>query len=304
MVIVAVCTFRRNGPLRTLLNALQHVAATTNGRARVGVVVVDDNPDERARPIVDEFRDAFEMGCEYRSSGKGNISLARNLAVDTASRESDWVAMTDDDCEPEPLWLCHHLDVLDATGADCATGPMLYRPTQSAPKWLIDQPFFEDVELKISDRTTLDSASTNNSIIRSQFLRAHPEIRFEPELGVLGGEDMVFYRTAHRNGLHIRFAAKAFVWGNEPPERCTFRHQVRYRFWLGNTEFVTNRFLGDASRLRLILRALRRVLRSSTGFIRRAAKREPLQVRYTIASLAGASGLLVGGLGLQKRHPE
>ena len=123
-IMVAICTFRRNDPLRVLLRALQAVADTATGRARIGVVVVDDNDDRRARAVVDEFQGAFALGCHYRHSGQKNISLARNMAVDTASADSDWVAMIDDDCEPEPTWLCAFLDVIEATGADCVTGAM------------------------------------------------------------------------------------------------------------------------------------------------------------------------------------
>jgi succinoglycan biosynthesis protein ExoM len=302
-VIVAVCTYRRNDPLRNLLTALQDVARASYGRARVGVVVVDDNPDGRALAVVDDFHDSFEFGCKYFRSGQGNISVARNLAIESAMVESDWVAMIDDDCEPEPNWLCHYLDVLEGTNADCATGPMLLRPVEPAPKWLTEQPFFDDVRHQEADRAVMTVASTNNSIVRSGFLRDHPEIRFKPDLGVLGGEDMVFYRTAHRNGLQIRFAARAHVWGNEPPDRCTFKHQLRYRFWLGNTEFVTNSYLGDSSRSRMVLRGLKRLSNSLIRIAHRVVRREPVQLRYSAASMAGALGLLAGCLGLRKYHP-
>ncbi len=62
-IIVAICTYQRNDPLRTLLSALRDVAAATRERATVGVVVVDDNADQRARTVVDEFQWAFALGC-------------------------------------------------------------------------------------------------------------------------------------------------------------------------------------------------------------------------------------------------
>src|SRR5664280_2786088 len=155
-IMVAICTFQRNDPLRTLLNALRAVAAATAERARIGVVVVDDNSDQRARAVVNEFEGAFALGCLCRSSGRKNISLARNIAVDTASVDADWVAMIDDDCEPEPRWLCEFLDVLEATGADCISGPMHLRVPLGSPAWLSEQPFFEDLRFDLSDRESMN----------------------------------------------------------------------------------------------------------------------------------------------------
>jgi glycosyltransferase involved in cell wall biosynthesis len=302
--MVAICTFRRNDPLRLLLRSLQTVAETTAVRARVGVVVVDDNEDQSARTVVDEFRDSFELRCLYRHSGRKNISLARNLAVNTASMDSDWVAMIDDDCEPEPTWLCAFLDVLEATDADCVTGAMRLRVPLGSPAWLSDQPFFDDLLFDFEDQKSLQIAATNNSIIRSSFLRDNPRIRFDPALGLLGGEDMVFYRTASGAGLRIRFASAAAIWGNEPAERATFAHQLRYRFWLGNTEFVTNSYFGDAGRTRLTLRGFRRLLSAMARPFRRMARGEKPQFRYGVASVAGALGLIGGTLGLKKNHPQ
>ena len=303
-IMVAICTFRRNDPLRLLLRALTAVAETTAGRAKIGVVVVDDNDDQRARHVVDEFKDAFTLGCIYCHSGQRNISLARNLAINTACIGADWVAMIDDDCEPRPGWLSAFLDVIEATGVDCVTGAMHLRVPPGSPAWLTEQPFFQDVRLDIADRAALQFAATNNSIIRASFLHEHPEVRFDPDLGQLGGEDMVFYRTAFNAGLRIRFARSAGVWGNEPADRATFKYQVRYRFWLGNTEFITNSYFGDTSRPKLFLRGTKRLLVALGRPFRRLAQGKKPQFRYGVASIAGAIGLISGALGLKNYHPQ
>jgi hypothetical protein len=212
--------------------------------------------------------------------------------------------MIDDDCEPEPAWLCAFLDVIDATDADCVTGAMRLRVPFGSPAWLLEEPFFDDVCLTFADRTLLPFAATNNSVIRSSFLRDHPNIRFEPTLGVLGGEDMVFYRTASKAGLRIRFASAAAIWGNEPVERTTFLHQVCYRFWLGNTEFITNSYFGDSGRTRLFFRGTKRLIRALGRPFGRLVRWQKPQFRYTIASIAGAIGLISGTMGLKKNHPQ
>ena len=300
-IIVAICTYKRNEPLRLLLTALIDVAKATGARARIGVVVVDDNPDQRAKTVADEFEGAFELGIKYRASGKANISIARNLAVNTALESADWVAMIDDDCEPAPDWLNAYLDVLDATGADCATGAMNLRVPEGSPKWMTDQPFFDDIRFDFEDRALMDLAATNNSIIRAQFLRDHPEIRFEPRYGKLGGEDMVFYRTAHAAGLRIRFARHAAVWGNEPADRATFKHLVLYRFWLGNSMYVTNAHFG-AGKLRLFLRGGKTSARAMLRPISRLLRGDRPQWRYGVASFATGIGQMAGAAGFRKEH--
>jgi succinoglycan biosynthesis protein ExoM len=298
---VAICTYKRNEPLRNLLDALVAVAEKTKSRATVGVVVVDDNPDKRAREVVEWFVGAFALGIEYRTSGKANISIARNLAITTAMEGSDWVAMVDDDCEPEPDWLCNYLDVLELTGADCATGPMNLRVPEGSPAWLSKQPFFEDVRFEFENAAPMNVAATNNSIIRASFLRDNPKIRFDPEFGKIGGEDMVFYRTAHGAGLAIRFATHAGVWGNEPPERATLKHQVMYRFWLGNSMTVTNSYFGE-SRLRLFARGAKIVAKSLLRPFRRIVELESPQFRYCLASSAMGLGMIAGVFGYKKSH--
>ena len=68
--------------------------------------------------MVERYDGRFELGVEYRLSGRQNISLARNLAIETASGMADWVAMTDDDCEPVPEWLEALFETERQTGAE------------------------------------------------------------------------------------------------------------------------------------------------------------------------------------------
>lgn len=300
--MVAVCTYRRNEPLRRLLTAIVRNAAVVAGRARVGVVVVDDNKDQRARSVCDDFATAFTLGLIYRTSGQGNISIGRNLALEAAIEHADWVAMTDDDCVPVDDWLSSYLDGQAATGADALTGPCILTVPATAPTWLSRQPFLEDGQFRFHDHHPMTTAATNNSFFRASFFRDRPHLRFEPELGIVGGEDMVFFRTAHRAGLEIRFSTPSVVAGMEPPERQTFRYQLKSHFWLGNTEFVTNKFLGDAKPARWTLRAFKAVAQSAARPIYRLTTGRSPQLRYALAGMFRGFGMLFGALGLKLRH--
>jgi succinoglycan biosynthesis protein ExoM len=301
-VAVAICTYRRNEPLRHLLETLVGVAEKVRPRAAVGIVICDDNPDQRARSVADDFADRFELGVGYVTSGLQNISLARNAAVEAAIELGDWVAMTDDDCEPVPEWLDSYLDVLEATGSDAATGRMILQTPAGSPSWLTDEPFLTVGMLDHPDGARIDRAGTNNSIVSASWLREHPDIRFSERLGRIGGEDMVFYRTAEKAGLHIRFSTAASVLGIEPADRCTLAYRLRSALWHGNTEGVTNLEAGDASRGRLLLRAGRRLARALVRPVRRGAGGRRPQLRYCLAAMLEAIGLAASAVGLRIDH--
>jgi succinoglycan biosynthesis protein ExoM len=301
-IVVAVCTYRRNEMLDRLLSAIRRNIDELPPSTAVGVVVVDDNPDGAARSVCDRHRDNFPLGLHYRQSGAGNISVARNLGLDAALPISDWIAMTDDDCEPVDTWLASYVATQRETGASALTGPCFLDPGPDAPKWLREQPFYVDAQLWFVDREQLTVAATNNSFVRSSFLREHPWLRFEPELGITGGEDMVFYRSAHAAGLDIVYSAESKVIGHQPPERATFRYQLRSRFWLGNTEYVTNAHQGNGNRAKWFFVSARRMLLAITRPLGRIVRGRDPQFRYAVAIGARAVGTASGALGLKARH--
>jgi succinoglycan biosynthesis protein ExoM len=301
-IAVYVCTYERNDALRSMLHALGTAADRVAGRADVAVVVVDDNPDGRARAVADELSSRFTLGVHYRHSGEQNISIARNLGLETAAALADWVAMTDDDCEPSPEWLTAYLDAQERTGADALTGPLLMRFPDGSPSWLADGPFAHGENGLHEDGRAMDVAQTHNSIIRSAWLLAHPDIRFEPTLGRLGGEDMVFYRANVAAGMRIAYARDAVVHEVVGPERANLRYQLRQQYWLGNSEYVTNTESGAATRVRMLLRGGRRVVQALPRPFGRLARREPPQWRWTLGVVLRGAGMMLGALGVRVDH--
>ena len=301
-IAVYVGTYKRNEALVTVLDSVLAAATTVADCASVAMIVIDDNPTGDARPVVDSYEGKFERGIHYHHVGRGNISLVRNAGLEAGLALGDWVAMTDDDCEVKPDWLAALLDTAVATGADAVTGTCFLRVPPGSPAWLSEQPFFEEERIKASDGAAMEIAATNNSMISSAWLAAHPDVRFDPELGVLGGEDMVFFGTARRAGLSIRFSDAAAIWGNESTSRATFKYRMRSAFWLGNTICVTNLRLGAVRRSRLLIRGFATMARSMIRPIRRMSQRNPAQWRFTAALLAQATGSILGAFGFRKAH--
>lgn len=300
-VIVAVCTYQRNEPLRNLLNAIIVCADAVRDRAAVGVVIVDDTAHEGARSTVEDFAGRFELGVQYRVSGKANISLARNLAMETAMPLGDWIAMTDDDCEPVPNWIEALLDVQGRTGADAVTGIMVGRAPAGSPGWIVDQPFLEFGAVQAADGEAMEAGYTNNSLLSSAWLTRNPQIRFDPNLGVIGGEDIVFFKSAKAAGLKIHFSKAGFVYENEPPSRLTLSYQLGRALWMGNTSFVTSTRSGVRP-ARMLIHGCASIARAMARPLQRIAKGERPQFHYCLFLILRGVGIVSGVLGMRLKH--
>lgn len=304
-VCVYVCTFRRNDQLSRLLDTIDVAARAVAERSAVGVVIVDDNVDGRAREVAEKFDGTFELGVHYRHTGAGNISVARNTGLEAAAPLAEWVAMTDDDCEVSPEWFAAYLDLLERTDADAACGPHLRKAPADAPAWLRDHPFLESGGEELPDDASVPHhGQTNNSIIRSSFLLAHPELRFDHELGKLGGEDVVFYHQAVELGLRLRYARGAVVHEEADGSRLTLGYYLRAGLWFGNTQYVTSARMTGLTRPRAVLRGVRRLAEALAHPLRQIARRRSPELVYTASLVATALGLLAGPFGWKMRHPS
>lgn len=299
---LCVCTFQRNEPLRRLLESVAAASDHCRDLAQIGVVVVDDNPDGRARSVAEDFEGVFPLGISYVPAGLRNIAKARNRALEAASRVGDWVAMVDDDVVVPPHWFRALLDVQRRTGADAVTGPMRVCFPPGSPRWLSDEPFAEIGALLRTDDGPVHTCATSNTLMRTGWLVDHPEIRFEEDLGRLGGEDMVFFRRAIAMGLSAHFSAEVAVRQLEPLQRSTLAYQLRRALWMGNSEFVTNHRLATASRRRLFARGGRRALRALGRVAARGRRREPLQLHYALAGVVEGLGIMLGACGVTLEH--
>ncbi len=300
-IAVAICTFKRNDSLAVLLRALVECAERIKDRAAVGVAVVDDTVEGEARTVAEGAAQWFELGLQYRISGQQNISLARNLAIGTAIAMADWVAMTDDDCEPPAHWLEALLDLQQSTSVPVVTGRMVRRVPPGSPRWLTDEPFLELGVHNPPDGAPVEAAATFNSLISADWLKQHPQIRFDPAFGVIGGEDMVFYRAARAAGLEIRFAANAYTYENEPPARANLRYQLYVFLWHGNSACLTSLEQG-ASHLRMLVHAGASFVRAAARPLMRLSQGRTPQLRFCLAELLHALGKFAGIFNIKIPH--
>jgi succinoglycan biosynthesis protein ExoM len=232
LVTVAVCTFRRPEQLGRLLTRLEELVYPRSGTPRLHVVVVDNAPEGDAHETVERARGRGALDLRYVALGAGNISAARNAALGAVAPGSDFVALLDDDELPEPTWLDELLVVADETSADIVCGPVVASYPAGAPQWLRRDDFFSVTGS--ADREALTEGITGNALLRTSTVD-HLGLVFDTSLGLSGGEDQLFFRTASARGATLRWAAGAVVHEDVPAARLSARYLARREYRKGNT---------------------------------------------------------------------
>ena len=298
-VVVGICTFRRNEQLERLLAALARISHAPHAEYRVDVVVVDDDPDGGAQPVVRAAQPAFAGELAYQRSGSADLSVARNTVIEQGVQRGEWLAFIDDDCLPDAEWVDQLLAVQGRTGADIVTGRHVTTARGSAPRWLLDEPFWATAEY--ADGAEPEYGNTPNVLLSTRFLEG-TGVRFRSTLGLTGGEDMTFYADARAAGGVMRHARNALVFEELSPSRERLGYNLHRQFWLGNNMVVINRHTHRESMPRLLVRGIKRIITSLVSPLLRYRRGEPPQVRWALAYALQGLGLVLGVLGLTVRH--
>src|SRR3954451_21792829 len=124
-VVIGLLTYRRPQMLRRALESLRHLNIPDS--VSVAAVVIDNNPDRSALPIVAAWAAGSGVG-SARGAGmpltavhepRRGIASARNRLIEAAlERGADAIAFFDDDEILHPDWLVRLLDAHAAFGAD------------------------------------------------------------------------------------------------------------------------------------------------------------------------------------------
>jgi hypothetical protein len=130
--------------LRRLLESLGGLRFGPGAEPRVMVVVVDNDAERSAEPVVEAVRGAVRWPLAYLVEPERNISLARNRGTRAALEAgADWVAFVDDDEVAHPTWLAELLAAQREFGADAVSGPAVPTYPDGVPGWVVKGRFFE-----------------------------------------------------------------------------------------------------------------------------------------------------------------
>lgn len=262
-VTVAIPTYRRPDDLRALLPLVLEQAREVSGTGRYAVdVLVVDNDPEGSGVAADSV-----PGVRYVAEPTPGIAAVRNRALDEAAG-ARLLAFIDDDERPAAGWLGRLLETWEASGAAAVSGRVLAEYAAELDPWIRAGEFF--VRRSMPTGATIHVAATNNLLLDLNQVRRLGG-RFDPALGLGGGEDTLFSRGLARAGGRMVWCDESAVVDQVPAERMT-RAWVLTRAWShGNGTVLTELRLTPGLPARIALRVawvVRGLLRVGGGATR------------------------------------
>jgi succinoglycan biosynthesis protein ExoM len=233
-VDVCVCTFRRASLWDTLASL-----ALQNGAPPMRVIIADN--DDTPSAAADAARAHAELGLDvhYVHAPARNISIARNACLEAAT--ADLIAFIDDDEIAVPGWLAALVSGVTNYGAVFGPVPARYPP--DAPSWAAKGDFHSTRPVILAGGE-IRTGYSGNVLLRRV---AIGDLRFDPTLGRVGGEDTVFFAILYNRGVKLGFAPDAVASEEAPTNRLNLPWLLRRSFRTGQTAARTAQLRGQSA---------------------------------------------------------
>ena len=195
----------------------------TDGRFTFSIVVVDNDEQQSARPVVTEFTAKYPVETVYCFEPRKNIALARNTVLEHA--RGDYIAFIDDDEFPVPEWLQMMLKTCEEYQAAGVLGPVRPHFEEPPPRWIIDGRFCERPEHPTGRVMDWEESRTGNVLFQKRILNGVPQA-FNPEFGN-GGEDKDFFMRMTQQGCVFRWCNEGVTYETVPPSRWERKYMLK-----------------------------------------------------------------------------
>ena len=178
----------------------------TKGLFDYSIVVVDNDHKESAKETISLVQTISSIPILYDVEPEQNISLARNKALKIAN--GDFLACLDDDEFADAEWLFRLYKAAKKYVADGVLGPVLPFYEIPPPGWVTRGAFFNRKSYNTGKILREEkNMRTGNFLISKRLIQENKDL-FNPEFGIIGGEDSDFFkRMVKKNYL--------FVWCQE-----------------------------------------------------------------------------------------
>jgi succinoglycan biosynthesis protein ExoM len=241
-VCVAIPTFRRPDLLKALLRGV--AAQKVPNGISVEVLVIDNDREPSARPVVAEMLEGFPFELRYEHVATPGLSAVRNFALSYSRFGFDFLAMIDDDEYPRTEWLSELLRIQQVTRADAVIGPVPKSISPDAPKWIRAGHFYELPSYR--DGALIKHGHSGNCLLSVSSVE-RSGVTFDGELNLAGGEDMLFFQELLAGGARLAYARRAVAFETIGPERLKAAYILKLYFRRGNTlTFCDRRLKGTA----------------------------------------------------------
>lgn len=238
-VSVCICTYRRPQGVQRCLESVEVTLQAFAGD--VEVVVVDNDPDASAAPIVMGFAAGSSFPLRYFCEETSGVAFARNRCL--AEARADWIAFIDDDERASPVWLRSLIEARDRHAADVVLGPVHPAPETSPPSWLKASGVLDRPSFPTGTAVHWGNGRTGNVLLNARMVAACGG--FDPAFASSGGEDVRLFLELHRRAAaRVVWCDEAAVHEDLPPQRLTARYQLSRAYYGGKT-FVRVRALAE-----------------------------------------------------------
>lgn len=294
-IAVAIPTYRRPHRLERLLDALpERLAEVPDADAHV--FVIDNDPARSAAEVASVGRAGLSI--MYAPEPRPGIAAARQHALDV-SVDHDVLVFIDDDEIPRPGWLSSLVAAWQRTGASAVAGHVHTVFPVDADPWVIASGLFAR-PMRREDEP-LPAAGAGNLLLDLDMIKA-AGLRFEPSLGLFGGEDTLFTRQIVQAGGKI-IACPASVADDElEPGRATRHFALARARHHGQTQVVVELLLAKSLPARVLTRArnsVKGLAWCARGLVKIVVGARSLERRaFGIRQLHRGLGLLQGSLGI------
>ncbi|MEZ5998288.1 MAG: glycosyltransferase family 2 protein [Hyphomonas sp.] len=296
-VMVAAPTYKRNDLLDGLLESLNalNIPADTD----VIFVIIDNDGDEGARPVVEKWQSRFVAPLQYQTEKEPGVTHVRNRALDLAAGQ-DLLAFIDDDEFADPDWLAALIARYEATHAAAVFGPVDPVYPDSAPGWMRDWAV-HGTHIS-ADEDQAKPGATCNCLIDLGVVR-ETGLCFETRMSLTGGEDTLFFTRLLDAGYRLTRASKAKVFEHIPESRATPNWLMRRWYRTGMTDaLIAGRDMSPAAaRLRGLVHGLVRVAIGSAAVavVAIATLGNPRQVLARCYTVCRGAGMVTFAFGRQ-----
>lgn len=294
--VVAVCTFRRVGMLRPLIEIIAGQIARLPTEYKVRVAVIDNDPDGSAREEIGKLIARLgDFALSYHHEAEPGVGFARNLAF-TLVRGQEWLIFFDDDQVPDPDWLSSLLHAAAAGAGDLYVGPVrpvmpMFCPKWAEGGWAWARPEFHDGEFR-------GHAGFGNIMLSPKSL-ADPLCRVGEDYLHGPGEDTSVTLALAAKGYRIVHVLAASASEPVSPERISVpwvleRHRKAGRIW------AQTQLSSKEKTLRLSLSLIRLLASGAVLGLKGFASgnsRDRVRARTKIATAGGYLEASVAGLG-------
>lgn len=299
-VTIAIPTFHRPDELTRLLRALEpqvsDVALLRNLGASCRILIIDNDPAGGARATADA---ASVPSLDYVSEPCPGLAAVRNRAIDEAAADR-LLIFIDDDEEPSDRWLAAMIGYWNEQRPAGILGRVVSVFAIERDPWLVGARAFLRPAHATGDR--LRAAATNNLLLDLDVVRRNG-LRFDPRMGMSGGEDSLFTQQLVRSGGTLLWCDEAVVLDHIPAERLR-RSWVLKRAYRGGTVAVTvDRALASGFAAQLLGRGrhaaggLGRVLLGGIRVVWGSVRRDMGHRARGERGIARGAGMIAGSLG-------